>query len=149
VLRHESGLPFFHRAYKLEELTRNGIKCGNASKVIEESVQHFPPEKLGTERDYHACTRGIILNEIFRRVDSQKRTIGEFVREEICGKLDVPSGFVIGATDEEAENQFAQLTGLSAAKVLFSSLFPESIRPHGLEVKMHKMTFGSITFLCR
>lgn len=30
-------------------------------------------------REYHSISRGYILNEIFRRADPKKRTLGEFI----------------------------------------------------------------------
>lgn len=38
-------------------------------------------------RSYHALTRGFVINEIVRRVDPKKRTLGEFVSEEMAGPL--------------------------------------------------------------
>ena len=40
----------------------------------------FPPESFNSTREYHAATRGYILNEIFRRVEPSGRTMGEFLR---------------------------------------------------------------------
>ena len=42
--------------------------------------QMFPPESFNSTREYHAVTRGYILNEIFRRVEPSGRTMGEFLR---------------------------------------------------------------------
>jgi CubicO group peptidase (beta-lactamase class C family) len=50
-------------------------------------ISDFPPEETGTKREYHGLTRGWILNEIFRRVDPEGRTIGQYLREEISGPL--------------------------------------------------------------
>ena len=38
-------------------------------------------------RHYHACTRGWILSGIVRRVDPQRRTLAQFMRDEICTPL--------------------------------------------------------------
>lgn len=35
---------------------------------------------------YHAITRDIILNELVRRADVKRRTMGEFIRDEFRGK---------------------------------------------------------------
>ena len=56
------------------------IKENVVGKVIEAEKQELPPLSLGTDREYHAVTRGHILNEILRRVDPQHRTLGEFLR---------------------------------------------------------------------
>jgi len=74
------------------------------------------------------------MNEVFRRVDSMGRTMGEFVREEVCGALGIPGDFVIGATKEEAENNFASLTGLSTSSILLQMTLPSFLRLNGIEV---------------
>jgi len=56
------------------------------------------------------------------------------VREEICGALGVGGDFVIGATKEEAEKNFATLSGLSLSSVFMQSVLPASLRPNGVEV---------------
>jgi len=42
------------------------IRENSIGKIVEESAQKFPTH---TPREYHALTRGWILNEIFRRVE--------------------------------------------------------------------------------
>ena len=41
------------------------------------------------EREYHAITRGFILQEIFRRVEPTGRSIGQFLREYVFEPLGV------------------------------------------------------------
>jgi hypothetical protein len=36
------------------------------------------------KREYHAVTRGLVINEIVRRVDPLGRTVGEFLRAEVA-----------------------------------------------------------------
>jgi len=134
VLRHEAGMAYLQRALTFEELSHDGIKANKVGKVLEEEKQHFPPEKLGSDRDYHACTRGVIMNEVFRRVHPKGSTIGEFLREEVCGPLGIGNAFVIGATKEEAEANWAKLTGLSTASVLFQAMMPAKLRPNAVEL---------------
>ena len=40
-------------------------------------------------REYHAITRGFILQEIFRRVEPTGRSIGQFLREHVFEPLGV------------------------------------------------------------
>jgi hypothetical protein len=46
-------------------------------------------------REYHGVTKDFIVNEIFRRVDPKKRTLGEFLKEEIHERheLDIHCGY--------------------------------------------------------
>ena len=61
------------------------IKKNKVSDVLEKEPLHFPgfagDAKTPTKREYHTITRGIVLNEIVRRVDPKGRTIGEIVKE--------------------------------------------------------------------
>ena len=40
-----------------------------------------------TPRMYHGISRGYILNQILMRADPQKRTMGQWLAEEISGPL--------------------------------------------------------------
>ena len=92
VLRHESGLQNFNHTVKWSDFSRDGIKDNLMGNIIEELEPIFPTKELGvsnpdgteTRRAYHGLTRGWILNEIVRRVDPQKRTIGEILENEVC-----------------------------------------------------------------
>ena len=48
---------------------------------------------------YHPITRDWISNEIFRRVEPKKRTMGQYLREEFCPEYGVD--VVCGANEEE------------------------------------------------
>ena len=50
------------------------------------------------KRDYHLLTRGLIANEIVRRVDPRGRTIGEMLRYHISQPLGAQ--VYIGLTEE-------------------------------------------------
>jgi CubicO group peptidase (beta-lactamase class C family) len=66
-------------------------------------VLAFPTAEHGTERCYHGITRGLIVNELLRRVDPQQRTVGAYVQQEIAGPLGVGKDVHVGtltATDE-------------------------------------------------
>ena len=58
---------------------RADIKKNSVGRIIEEQGLMFPPEEWGP-REYHEATRGYILNEVFRRVEPEGRTMGEFLR---------------------------------------------------------------------
>ena len=44
-------------------MTEN-LKLNSVGEIIERQKQVFPPEWLGSRRDYHALTRGLIVNEV-------------------------------------------------------------------------------------
>ena len=82
ILRHESGLAKFKdQVHKNEDLLRENIKKNSIGNVIEKCVPEFPKSSLDTietKREYHAATRGFILNEIVRRVDPKQRYVRIF-----------------------------------------------------------------------
>ncbi|WOJ96986.1 serine hydrolase domain-containing protein [Congregibacter brevis] len=86
LMRHEAGLANFDTSIDLDDLLPQGIKANCVGKTIEQQRQHFRALATG-KREYHAITRGWIANELFRRVDPQGRTIGEYLKEDICTPL--------------------------------------------------------------
>jgi CubicO group peptidase (beta-lactamase class C family) len=101
ICRHEAGLTKIMELLEPKDCYKENIKENAIGKVIEAEEQAFPPKEQGTNREYHGVTRGLILNEIFRRVEPQGRTMGEFLREEISGPLG--ADVQIGANDSELE----------------------------------------------
>jgi CubicO group peptidase (beta-lactamase class C family) len=71
VLRHEAGLVHLAGTISRQDMLPEATKMNRIGALIERSPAVFPPEDSGTRREYHALTRGFILNEIFRRVDPQ------------------------------------------------------------------------------
>ncbi len=124
VLRHEAGIAWLHQTLDEEDLLTANIKKNSIGKVIEEEPLVFPPKKLDSIREYHGVTRGWILNEIFRRVEPQGRTIGEFLRQEVCDPLGADA--IIGATDADLK-RYQPLSVLGFGEVLVGSLIPNVI----------------------
>ncbi len=135
VMRHEAGLAYIHHTWKGDDFYPENIKKNPIGKVIEEAEQKFPPKTMGTDREYHGMTRGLILNEIFRRVEPQGRTIGEFLRDEVCGPMN--ADVVIG-TNKEDEEKLKKLTAPSMGTVACHSMIPKAVS-HRIEVSMWGM----------
>ena len=47
--------------------------------IIEGQRQKYRKD-VDKKREYHAVTRGWIVNEVFRRIDPESRTIGEYLQ---------------------------------------------------------------------
>jgi len=99
LMRHEAGLANFDTSIDMEDLFTENIKQNAVGRIIEEHAPSF--RASGSKREYHGLTRGWIVNEVFRRVDPEGRTIGEFLRQEISGPLD--ADVVIGVKEREME----------------------------------------------
>lgn len=97
VMRHEAGLAKLDHSFAPEDLQAPALHENAVGKVLENHALRFPEQD--SPRQYHAITRGWIANEIFRRVEPNGRTMGEFLRQEVSGPLN--ADVHIGLTDEE------------------------------------------------
>ncbi|VDL72170.1 unnamed protein product [Nippostrongylus brasiliensis] len=102
ILAHKAGLPYFEPELTLSDLT-NHLQMAT---IIEQETPKFPP---GTKTAYHPLTYGWLIDQVFSRIDTQNRTVGQFFREEIEDKHHVDVH--IGECASE-EIRIARLTGL-------------------------------------
>jgi CubicO group peptidase (beta-lactamase class C family) len=123
LMRHEAGLASFDTSIELEDLLTENIKKNVIGRLIERQTQKFPKGGSG-RREYHAMTRGWIVNEVFRRVDPARRTIGEFLHDEISEPLGVDA--VIGVKKADLP-RISRLSPLG-----FGFQFLESLKPRFL-----------------
>jgi len=123
LMRHEAGLANFNTSIDLEDLFTENIKQNAIGKLIEAHALSYD-EKGGSRREYHALTRGWIINEVFRRVDPAGRTIGEFLREEISGPLQADA--IVGVKELDTERK-ANVHLLTPAYQLLQSLKPRAL----------------------
>jgi CubicO group peptidase (beta-lactamase class C family) len=120
VMRHEGGMAAFNTSLDPEDLLTENIKRNRVGGVIESHPVRFR-KGSGSAREYHAITRGWIVNELFRRVDPGGRTVGEFLSEEISGPLEADA--IIGVKE-------ADLKRISRVSPLgFAFQFLESLKP--------------------
>ena len=120
LMRHEAGLANFDTSLDIEDLFTENIKQNAVGRVIEEhSLTYRDPE--GGKREYHALTRGWIVNEVFRRVDPSGRTIGEFLREDIGVPLD--ADVFVGVSEQDLE-RVSKVSPLGFGYQLLQSLKP-------------------------
>lgn len=135
LMRHEAGLPAFDIAIEPDDLLTSNIKQNKIGSLIEGHKQSYR-KSGGSKREYHAVTRGWIANELFRRVDLEGRTMGEFLRRDISLPLGVD--VVIGVNESEL-----------ARKVDFESLgfgahLLHSMKPKFLKRKVFHNVFELI-----
>lgn len=127
LMRHEAGLANFDTSMALDDLLTENIKQNSVGRIIEGHAQSYSAGSAN-RREYHAVTRGWIINEVFRRVDPAGRTIGEFLREDISGPLDADA--IIGVKREE----LARVSKVSPLG--FGYQFLESLKPKFLGRKI-------------
>jgi CubicO group peptidase (beta-lactamase class C family) len=89
-LRHDCGLQTVAVKLTMEDIDRQNDPNGALSKAF--AAQKPWAWKDGanaghTPRLYHAVTRGWVLSQILMRVDPAKRTVGQFLQDEVAGPL--------------------------------------------------------------
>ncbi|MEM7219521.1 MAG: serine hydrolase domain-containing protein [Pseudomonadota bacterium] len=87
LMRHEAGLAAFDVSLDPQHLLAEQIKENRIGQIIEAQETRFRPE--GSPREYHAVTRGWIVNELYRRVDPDGRTLGEAFADDWAAPLDL------------------------------------------------------------
>jgi CubicO group peptidase (beta-lactamase class C family) len=140
LMRHEAGLAAFNSSLDTQDLLTDNIKQNKVGKVIEEHAQKYRPNG-GSRREYHAVTRGWIVNEVFRRIEPAGRTIGEFLRENIGAPLGVDA--IVGVKQDELERR-ARVVPLG-----FKFMFWDSLRPKFLGRRMELNFFQLVAKFIR
>ena len=120
VMRHEGGLAAFNTSLDAEDLLTKNLKENRVGRIIERHPAKFRKGNDG-RREYHAVTRGWIVNEIFRRVDPGGRTVGEYLREEISTPLEADA--IIGVQEAEL-GRISKVVPLGFLFLLLQSLKP-------------------------
>ena len=111
LIGHEAGLVEIDEKLTLERLH----DLDDVARVLARQRPAWPP---GTRHGYHAMTLGLYMQELIRRVDPAKRTLGRFFHEEIA----VPLGldFYIGLPPEIADERIAKIKPLSRWRALLA-----------------------------
>ena len=120
VCQHRAGLANFPEAPFIKDTWTENIKTNNLGALIEKLEPTYPQlEKHGSKCEYHAFTRGWILNEIIRRIDPKHRTMDEIFREEV--NID---GIHITVDDKDAQ-KLANTSSIGIAFTLIESMIPK------------------------
>jgi CubicO group peptidase (beta-lactamase class C family) len=86
VMRHEGGVPFLVDPKSPDGNSTIVITPEDVASIdgLEDKICSAP---VNSGRMYHAITRGWLINGIVRRVDPARRTLGVFMKEEICDRF--------------------------------------------------------------
>ena len=111
LLGHEAGLVLLDEPLPIEQLH----DLDEVARVLARQKPAWPP---GTRHGYHTLTIGLYMQELVRRVDPAKRSLGRVFHEEIA----VPLGleFYIGLPREIPDQRLAQLQTLSRRRGLLA-----------------------------
>lgn len=121
LMRHEAGLANLDTAIDVDDLLPENIKANRLGAIIENQNQQFRSLETGP-REYHAITRGWIVNEVFRRVDPAGRTLGEYLAQEISGPLNAD---VVVGLNEAQLRRVSDITPLGIRRHILASFRPK------------------------
>ncbi len=140
LMRHEAGIAAFNTSIEPDDLLTANIKENRIGRIIEAHPQKFRSGG-GSTREYHAITRGWIVNEVFRRIDPAGRTIGEFLSEEISGPLGVDANIGVKA------QHLTRVVDVAPLRVGFQ--VRQGMKPKFLKRRMEHNIFQTIGRLMR
>ncbi|XP_038047466.1 beta-lactamase domain-containing protein 2-like [Patiria miniata] len=102
LLNHEAGL-----AATAQPISFKDLKDQDAlGRLLAESPPCWPP---GTGHGYHAFTFGLYCSQLLMRVDPQRRTLGQFFKDEVAEPFDIDIHIGLPL---ELNYRVARLTGI-------------------------------------
>ena len=104
LLGHEAGLVVLDEQLTIEKL---GDLDGLAGLLARQAPAWAP----GTRHGYHTMTLGLYMQELIRRVDPKRRSLGRFFHEEIAQPLGLD--FYIGLPRDIPDDRLAKVRPLS------------------------------------
>jgi CubicO group peptidase (beta-lactamase class C family) len=109
LLGHEAGLVLLDEKLTIEKLR----DLDYLARMLARQKPAWPP---GTRHGYHTMSLGLYMQELIRRVDPAKRTLGRFFHEEIAVPLNLE--FYIGLPPAIPDDRLAVLKTLSRTRAL-------------------------------
>jgi CubicO group peptidase (beta-lactamase class C family) len=92
LLTHQAGIPQIPESLKLDDLV-------HWDTVVRALATLSPEWEPGTDSGYHALNFGWLVGEVVRRIDG--RSLGTFLRQEVCEPLGIPKLFIGAPASEE------------------------------------------------
>ncbi|OBG83873.1 EstA family serine hydrolase, partial [Mycobacterium sp. E136] len=110
LLSHQAGLVAIDPPLTISEIADPDVMSARIAK----QAPAWPP---GTRHGYHAVTLGWYESALIRQVDPQRRTVGQFLADEIAAPLDLD--LFIGVPASVDRERIARLEALSRLDLLF------------------------------
>ena len=118
IMRHEGGMHKFSVPMKMEEATTEQVLQNKLGELIENETLHYLDDpKL--RRWYHGENRDTIANEIFRRIEPQKRTMSQYLRDEILPNFGVDMYCGLKEEDFAKRVDYDYMTAWKYFKLMF------------------------------
>jgi CubicO group peptidase (beta-lactamase class C family) len=111
LLSHQAGLCAIDEPLNIHNMA-------DVEAVSRAVAQQKPAWEPGTRHGYHAFSLGFYESELIRHVDPQRRTLGQYFRDEIAKPLKVE--FYIGLPDDVPASRIAQIKEQQVTKYLLN-----------------------------
>jgi CubicO group peptidase (beta-lactamase class C family) len=111
LLGHEAGLVLLDEELTIEKLR----DLDYMGRLLARQKPAWPP---GTRHGYHTMSIGLYMQELIRRVDPSRRTLGRFFHEEIAEPLNLE--FYIGLPPDIPDERLAVLKTMSRLRALLA-----------------------------
>ena len=108
LLAHRAGLPYIEQPLTTDDL----FDWNKMTSLLAAQKPYWEP---GSAHGYHSYTHGFLAGELVQRVDPQRRSFGQFVRDELDPE------FYIGVNDDSVEARIASLFGKEVRKNIFKT----------------------------
>ena len=131
LLGHRAGVTFLNQPPTFKQIA----DLDQLAHILASQPHNFNGNVV---QGYHAVTRGWYLNEIIRRVDPKKRTIGQIVRQDFMPLLNTE--FYLGLPNH-LENRVSKLIGYPTLRVVAKVLTPSSMQNDPLPSGFQKAVF--------
>jgi CubicO group peptidase (beta-lactamase class C family) len=134
LLAHQAGLSAVDEPMNVQKLA-------DLDFVAAAIAKQKPAWKPGTKHGYHGLSLGWYQNELIRRVDPQRRSLGKFFQDEIAKPLGIE--FHIGLPSDISATRLATIKGFHPLQMLLhldkipmgmvlSLMIPNSLVKHSL-----------------
>jgi CubicO group peptidase (beta-lactamase class C family) len=110
LLSHQAGLSAMDRPLDLKTIA-------DPDSLAATIARQKPAWEPGTRHGYHGISLGWYEGELIRRVDPQRRSMGEFFRDEIAEPLGLE--FYIGVPPEVPGSRIAEIEAFRPLRMLF------------------------------
>jgi CubicO group peptidase (beta-lactamase class C family) len=110
LLAHQSGLIAIDQPVSVQELANHDA----LAEILARQRPAWPP---GVKHGYHTLTLGWYQTELIRRIDPQRRSLGEFFRDEVAAPL--KAEFYIGLPKSIDEQRLARTKGYHRLALLW------------------------------
>jgi CubicO group peptidase (beta-lactamase class C family) len=110
LLSHQAGLSAMDRPLELKTIADHDALAATIAR-------QKPAWEPGTRHGYHGISLGWYEGELIRRVEPQRRSIGEFFRDEIADALGLE--FYIGVPPEVPGSRIAEIEAFRPLRMLF------------------------------